>query len=351
MEKGALVLDAGHDGFDSDFFAIGENDAGDSAVFEADVLDFGIGADFSACLFRRFDRRGGDGAESAARKRGRAYGMGVGGGAQKKDSGRSGGPGAKRSAKNAASSDDGAKQFCFEEFRDEIRDGHGTPAEKIEDAGFSKAANAAAGLDEIPKILGSGLVYRGRRDGSELRKEAGGFFERCGKLGVFGGVLGGNTGNFAGGFNDVIVEKERVAIRRWREDTRVGRENFTIEFIELHIAGNVGAERAESVRESGGAEAGMKFIGDGAAADHFAAFEDEGLEAAFGEIESGNESVVTAADKSHALSDGQGQLARFETCDRELEPPDFHPFKMTWLAMRPLAPMMPPPGWVAEPHI
>jgi len=35
----------------------------------------------------------------------------------------------------------------------------------------------------------------------------------------------------------------------------------------------------ESVRERGGPEAGIKFLGDGAAADHFSAFENERLEA------------------------------------------------------------------------
>src|SRR5260370_25563468 len=107
----------------------------------------------------------------------------------------------------------------------------------------------------------------------------------------------------------------------------------------------------------GGLEAGMKFLGDGAAADHFAAFEDKGLEAALGEIRSSDRGVVTAADENHALSKRHGQLAAFAAAAEEL---DFvqrareasdHSFKMTWLAMRPLAPMMPPPGCVAEPHI
>jgi len=46
----------------------------------------------------------------------------------------------------------------------------------------------------------------------------------------------------------------------------------------------------------------MKFLGDGAAADHFAAFEDERFEAAFGEIKSGDESVVPTPDENNALS-------------------------------------------------
>src|SRR5258706_13084707 len=109
MEEGALGDGAGHEGFGRDFFASVQNDAGDSAVFEADVPAFGISADFGACLFRRFGKRARERAESAARKRGRAHGMSVGRRAQKKNGGRTSGPGAKRGAKEAASGDDGAK--------------------------------------------------------------------------------------------------------------------------------------------------------------------------------------------------------------------------------------------------
>src|SRR5260370_27875381 len=116
---------------------------------------------------------------------------------------------------------------------------------------------------------------------------------------------------------------ERLAVRRWSKDARVGRENFTVEVFELEVARNIGAERAERVRESGSTEAGMKFLGDGAAADHFAAFEDDRLEAALAEIESGDQSVDTAADDNDALSEGHGELTAFETSDRHLQPPNF----------------------------
>jgi len=45
---------------------------------------------------------------------------------------------------------------------------------------------------------------------------------------------------------------------------------------------DIGAERAECVRQGGSAEAGMKFFGDGTATNHFAALEDHRLEAALG---------------------------------------------------------------------
>ena len=92
------------------------------------------------------------------------------------------------------------------------------------------------------------------------------------------------------------------------------------------------------MRECRGFKAGIKFFGDSAAADHFAAFEDEGLEAALGKIKSSDESVVAAADEDYTLSEGHVQLAAFEAAAVEREEPDFarrasepsdHSFKMT----------------------
>jgi hypothetical protein len=52
----------------------------------------------------------------------------------------------------------------------------------------------------------------------------------------------------------------------------------------------------------------MKFLGNGAAANHFAPLEDERFEPSFGKIKSGDESVVPAADENYALAEGHDQL-------------------------------------------
>ena len=84
----------------------------------------------------------------------------------------------------------------------------------------------------------------------------------------------------------------------------------------------------------------MKFLGDRAAANMFAPLQHSRLESAFRQVKCGNQRVVTAADQQNFVSDGHGQFAAF-----------FHSFRITWLAMRPFAPMIPPPGCVADPHI
>src|SRR5229473_501853 len=236
----------------------------------------------------------------------------------------------------------------------------------------NSAANAAAGFEKIPEILGRGRIDGRRRDGEKLAKNGEEFREGVGKFGVLAGVFGGEARDAAGGFGVIVVEEEGLAVGRGSEEARIGMEHVALELLELHVRGNIGAERTDGVRERRSAKAGMKFLGDGAAADKFAALEDERLEAALGEVEGGDERIVAAADEHYALSDGHGQIfsteagggwvmaaggavgcadedfAEFERAERK---PLLQSFRMTWLAMRPGAPMMPPPGCVAEPHI
>jgi len=102
----------------------------------------------------------------------------------------------------------------------------------------------------------------------------------------------------------IVIEEKRIAIGRGSKDARIGAKNLAIEFVELEVAGDLGAKRADRVRKRGRVETGMKFFGDGAAANHFAALQNQRLKAALREVKRGDESVVAAADESYALSDG-----------------------------------------------
>src|ERR1700680_3881761 len=128
------------------------------------------------------------------------------------------------------------------------------------------------------------------------------------ELGIFRGVFGGKASDAAGGFGVIVVEEEGFAVGRGSEEAGVGMHHVALEFLELHVGRDIGAKGADGMRERGGAEAGMEFFGDGAATDEFAALENERLETAFGEIEGGDERVVTATDDDYTLSDGHGQF-------------------------------------------
>src|SRR5277367_2828778 len=134
------------------------------------------------------------------------------------------------------------------------------------------------------------------------------------------------------------MQDERAAIGRRREDADGLFEFFQAVTGELHVLHDGGERRAAGMRYGGTFEAGMKFFGDGGAANHRAAFEDEGLVAFFREVEGGDERVVAAAENYDVALRGHAQLLPVS-------------LRISRAASRPGAPMMPPPGCVAEPHM
>src|SRR6516225_2874335 len=99
----------------------------------------------------------------------------------------------------------------------------------------------------------------------------------------------------------------------------------------------------------------MELLGHRAAAYHLPAFQHQRLESALGQIKCRDQSVVPAADNDHFLSERHRQCP---ACARELlwdtgcgAEPFFHSFKITVLAILPGAAIIPPPGWVADPHM
>jgi hypothetical protein len=105
-------------------------------------------------------------------------------------------------------------------------------------------------------------------------------FKRFGELRVLLGVLRGKMCDAARGPGVIIVKKYRTAVGGGRENAWVRPEDFAAEFVELHVERDVCAERAKSVCERRRMEARMKLLGDCAAADKFAALENNGFETA-----------------------------------------------------------------------
>src|SRR5438132_2548007 len=82
----------------------------------------------------------------------------------------------------------------------------------------------------------------------------------------------------------------------------------------------------------------MEFFGEGSAICRVAAVEDNRLVAGFGEIKRGDQAIVSGGDDHHR---GLGHQTR----------PPFQSLRTCRAASRPGAPIMPPPGCVAEPHM
>src|SRR5581483_4356653 len=97
------------------------------------------------------------------------------------------------------------------------------------------------------------------------------------------------------------------------------------------------------------AKARMKLVGDARAANHLAPLEHKRFQSRLGEIVCSDQTVVAGADDDYGIhklsvfSEGRTQNSKLKTQNLS--------FRIAIAAFRPLAPMMPPPGCVAEPHM
>ncbi len=172
-EEGALRVGAGDYGFGADLFAAGEQHTCDFSILHQNLSDFGVGANFCACFFCGGGHGIREGAHASAGVSGVPYRIRIGGGAQQKQERGAGGPGAESCSIDAAGGDGGAEQIGFEKFSDEIRGGHGAPADQAHHFFFAEAADFAADLQKFPDVFFGGLFDYGRREFHELRGDVG----------------------------------------------------------------------------------------------------------------------------------------------------------------------------------
>ena len=97
----------------------------------------------------------------------------------------------------------------------------------------------------------------------------------------------------------------------------------------------------------------MEFGGRGGAAEPVALLDEQRLEAGFGQIERGDEGVVAGADEDDFAGSGQGMSSAEDLSLENIlgNRPFLKSSRMASAPRRPGAPMMPPPGCVAEPHM
>jgi hypothetical protein len=108
------------------------------------------------------------------------------------------------------------------------------------------------------------------------------------------------------------------------------------------VADDVVPKTADTVGSGGRTHARRNFIGRKEAARTGAALEDEGLQPRLPEVRGRDQAVVAGPDDDRVVSlPGQVQAAFLERSERST----------CNAARRPEAPMIPPPGCVAEPHI
>src|SRR4029077_14152805 len=128
--------------------------------------------------------------------------------------------------------------------------------------------------------------------------------ERIVKLDVTRGVLLRELIDFFRRCGGVGEKRERLAIGRRREKANRRFKALETELGELHVFEDRSKRRAAGMRERGATETGMKFFGDGRAANDRAAFENERPKTFLGEIKRGDEGVVSRAENHDIALNG-----------------------------------------------
>src|SRR5215510_12070253 len=107
--------------------------------------------------------------------------------------------------------------------------------------------------------------------------------------------------------------------------------------VQLQVLHDPRQKRARRMRDRGTPEARMDFFRYSHTADNVASFKHDRSEAGLRQVKRSDQTIGAAADDDNP--------SRFLGHQR------FHSLKIFFAALIPDAPMMPPPGWVAEPHI
>ena len=281
---------------------------------------------------------GGERAEASGHLHGRARGIAVSGrGVEQEVGGGAGRPGPREQAVDPAPADHGAQDLGREPLGGEVRHRHRGPAQEALRVLAPQPAEGEPEADEREDRALQRLVDVGGREGQEAREVGGDGGQDPVELRVAVRVLRGHPAQLEGGAAHVSPQGEAAALRHGREQPRLGLDEAQPTVAQVEVLDHGGAQGTEEVGDGRGLEPGMELLRDRRPAQDLAALEHEGGESSAGEQGRRHQPVVPAPDdddvRLHATL------------------PFFQSFKSSRAAMRPGAPMIPPPGWVAEPHM
>ena len=205
-------------------------------------------------------------------------------------------PRPQESSEHAASGDYGPQQFRLEIFRRQVGDRHWSPAQQPEHVFLAQLANRAPGLQHAPEITSARVVNIRRRGCERVGNDFADLGQRLLKLGILARILLRKGGDFLRGFASVLIQRERPSVRTQRRHAHFGSDHPQAMLFQLHVADDVGTDRSCGVSQGRASKARMELVRNSSPADLRAALEYERLESSLGQIKSGDQPVVTAAD-------------------------------------------------------
>ena len=171
---------------------------------------------------------------------------------------------------------------------------------------FLKSSPSLSSCEQVARRHGPGIGRRLDQRGLEEVRHP---LQHRLVLGEILGVLLRELRDLAMGHLLVGPHQQVAAVGEGGEARRTARQHLEAVPLELQIADDLRTEEAVDVAGGGDLEAGPELFGDGAAAEQFAAFEDEHLAAGSREIGGGDQAVVAGADDDGVVCSGHGILS------------------------------------------
>ena len=237
---------------------------------------------------------------------------------------------ARRCAEDPAPADHRACDRRFQPLGCEIGDRHRPPPQQLIQPRSAEAAKRATGGHQIPQLAGTGLVERRRHLPKKAADRARNRDRGLGELRPSRGVRCRPLRQRLHALQHLAPQHEGPAVAGRCEHADGGTREVQALLLEIELGDDVGAQGSR-VRERRNAEARCELVGHRRAADLVAPLEHQGLATRARKIGRGDQAVVAAAD-----DDGTAHL--------------IFPLRTASAALRPGAPMMPPPGCVADPQ-
>ena len=330
-----LRVDRRGDGSRLDLLAAREDHSGDAPVLLQQPLDAGSGPDHGAEAARGARERRRQRAEAALHEHGRAGAVAVAGRRlEQQVRGRPGRPRARQHAVDAARRNHRGHERRLEPLLREVGDRHRAPAQQVLPVLAAQPAQRPAEAREREEIAQVEPLGVGRRQLQQTGEHRGDPRERRVELGIARRVPCREAAELGGRARGVAEQAEAAPVRVRREDARLRQRPLQPVAREVERRDELRPQRTGRVRDRRGPEAGMELLRDRRAADRLATLDHDRLEAALREERRRGEPVRAAADH-----DDVGLHRAAPTS-----------FSTSSAASRPGAPMIPPPGCVADPH-
>ena len=228
-------------------------------------------------------------------------------------------------------------QAGLEPFRNQVRHRHRRPAQEPVSILLIEIAEFQSEFADIQIVLDFEMVHVRRRHRKQGPGNPADLSEARVKFAEFLCIMRRDAFELVRGGHRILVDAERTPFKIHGQDANIRIDHHESMLIKLQLFGNAPEQRTGRMGEGRTKESGRQLLGDCRSANHRAALQHQRSKPGFSQVAGGHQTVMPSANHHDRLS-----LARHYR---------FQSLKIFLAAFSPDAPIMPPPGCVADPHI